>query len=217
LCDKILAMVFKNRQEAGKKLAAKLKDFQNKKNLVVLAIPRGGLVVGKKLSQTLSCPLDIIVTKKIGAPGNPELAIGAVGAVGEPVVDEEMAIRVGADEKYLQKEIASRKAEVKRRIKEYRGDKLPLNLKDKIVIITDDGVATGATMKAAVEVVRQQEPKKIIVAVPVTARDSLKKLEEKADEVIYLEAPLMFFAVGQFYQKFGQTSDKEVKEILKRK
>ncbi|KPJ71085.1 hypothetical protein AMJ51_00110 [Microgenomates bacterium DG_75] len=210
-------MVFKNRQEAGKKLAAKLKDFQNKKNLVVLAIPRGGLVVGKKLSQTLSCPLDIIVTKKIGAPGNPELAIGAVGAVGEPVVDEEMAIRVGADEKYLQKEIASRKAEVKRRIKEYRGDKLPLNLKDKIVIITDDGVATGATMKAAVEVVRQQEPKKIIVAVPVTARDSLKKLEEKADEVIYLEAPLMFFAVGQFYQKFGQTSDKEVKEILKRK
>lgn len=217
MCDKILAMVFKNRQEAGKKLAAKLKDFQNKKNLVVLAIPRGGLVVGKKLSQTLSCPLDIIVTKKIGAPGNPELAIGAVGAVGEPVVDEEMAIRVGADEKYLQKEIASRKAEVKRRIKEYRGDKLPLNLKDKIVIITDDGVATGATMKAAVEVVRQQEPKKIIVAVPVTARDSLKKLEEKADEVIYLEAPLMFFAVGQFYQKFGQTSDKEVKEILKRK
>ena len=101
-------MVFKNREEAGKKLASKLKNFQGKKNLIVLAIPRGGLVVGKELSQVLNCPLDIIATKKIGAPGNPELAIGAVGAMGEPVINEELAARVGADEKYLQKEITSR-------------------------------------------------------------------------------------------------------------
>ena len=208
-------MVFKNREEAGKKLAIKLKGFQNKKNLIVLAIPRGGLVVGKELSQALDCPLDIIVTKKIGAPGNPELASGAVGAIGKPVINEELAHKVGADEKYLQKEIASRQAEVKRRIKEYRGDKPPLNLRNKVVIITDDGVATGATMEAAVEVVRQEEPKKIVVAVPVTSRDSLKKLEEKADEVIYLDAPIMFFAVGQFYQEFGQVSDREVKELLR--
>lgn len=214
MCVKIIKMVFKNREEAGKKLASKLKNFQNKKNLIVLAIPRGGLVVGKELSQALDCPLDIIVTKKIGAPGNPELAIGAVGATGEPVINMELAHKVGADEKYLQKEIANRQAEVGRRVKEYRGDKPSLNLKNKIVIITDDGVATGATMEVAVEVVRQEEPKKIVVAVPVTARDSLEKLEEKADEVIYLDAPLMFFAVGQFYQEFGQVSDKEVKEIL---
>ncbi|MBU3957332.1 phosphoribosyltransferase [Patescibacteria group bacterium] len=207
-------MVFKNREEAGKKLSVKLRGFQKKKNLIVLAIPRGGLVVGKQLAQALNCPLDIIVTKKIGAPGNPELAIGAVGAMGEPVLNEELAARAGADGNYLQKEIANRQAEVERRIKEYRGDKLPLNLKDKTVIITDDGVATGATMEAAVEVVRQQEPKKIIVAIPVIARDSLKKLEEKADEVIYLDAPIMFFAVGQFYREFGQVSDEEVKEIL---
>lgn len=208
-------MVFKNREEAGKKLAVKLKDFQNKKNLVVLAIPRGGLAIGKQLSQALNCSLDIIVTKKIGAPGNPELAIGAVGAVGEPVINEELAVRVGADEEYLEKEIASRQAEVERRIKEYRDNKPPLNLKNKIIIITDDGIATGATMEAAVEVVRQQEPKKIVVAVPVTARDTLKKLEEKADEVIYLDAPLMFFAVGQFYKEFGQVTDKQVNELLK--
>lgn len=211
----MLMMIFKNRKEAGRKLTAKLKDFQDKKNLIVLAIPRGGLVIGKELSRTLNCPLDIIVTKKIGAPGNPELAIGAVGARGEPVVNQALAQQVGADKKYLEKEIASRQIEVKRRIKEYRGDKPTVNLKDKVVIITDDGVATGATMEAAVEVVRQQEPKEIIVAVPVTARDSLKKLEEKADGVIYLDAPLMFFAVGQFYQEFGQVSDKEVKEILR--
>jgi len=208
-------MVFKNREEAGKKLAAKLQDYQKTKNLIILAIPRGGLVIGKQLSRALSCSLDIIVTKKIGAPGNPELAIGAVGAMGEPVINRELAARVGADEKYLQKEIASRQAEVKRRIKEYRGDKSPLNLKNKIAIITDDGVATGATMEAAVEVIRQQEPKKIIVAIPVIARDSLKKLEKKADEVIYLDAPIMFFAVGQFYQEFPQTTDEEAKKLLR--
>jgi len=208
-------MVFKNREEAGRKLAIKLKGFQNKKNLIILAIPRGGLVIGKQLAQALNCSLDIIVTKKIGAPGNPELAIGAVGAMGEPVINRELAARVGADEKYLQKEIASRQTEVERRIKEYRGDKPPPNLKNKIAIITDDGVATGATMEAAVEVVRQQEPKKIVVAVPVTSRDSLKTLEEKADEVIYLDAPIMFFAVGQFYQDFPQTTDEEAKKLLR--
>jgi len=208
-------MVFKNREEAGRKLAIKLKGFQNKKNLIILAIPRGGLVIGKQLAQALNCSLDIIVTKKIGAPGNPELAIGAVGAMGEPVINKELAAKVGANEKYLQKAIASRQAEVERRIKEYRGNKPPPNLKNKIAIITDDGVATGATMEAAVEVVRQQEPKKVVVAVPVTSRDSLKTLEEKADEVIYLDAPIMFFAVGQFYQEFPQTTDEEAKKLLR--
>ncbi len=215
MCDRMLMMSFRNRKEAGRKLAAKLKDFQDKKNLIVLAIPRGGLVIGRELAESLHCPLDIIVTKKIGAPGNPELAIGAVGAEGEPVINQALAQQVGADKQYLEKEIASRQAEVKRRIEEYRGEKPAVNLKDKLVIITDDGIATGATVEAAVEVARQEEPKKIVVAVPVTARDSLKKLEAKADEVIYLDAPLMFFAVGQFYQEFGQVSDKEVKEILK--
>lgn len=217
MCGKIGEMIFRNREEAGRRLATKLPSYKAIKNLIVLGIPRGGIVIGKQLSQALNCPLDIIVTKKIGAPGNPELAIGAVGAMDEPVVNEELAARVRADEKYLQKEVTSRQAEVKRRIKEYRGDKPPLNLKNKIVIITDDGVATGATMEAAVEVVRQQEPKKIIVAIPVVARDSLKKIEEKADEVIYLDAPIMFFAVGQFYQEFPQISDEEVIKLLKDK
>ncbi len=215
-------MVFKNRQEAGKKLATKLlshlaiEPLSNK--IIVLAIPRGGVVVGKELATVLNCPLEVIVTKKIGAPGNPELAVGAVGpfdyAQGEPVIDEELARRVGADEKYLKSQIAKLRTEVDRRIKEYHGDNPPLELKNKVVIITDDGVATGATMMAAIEITRQQNPKKIIVAVPVIAKDTLEKIESLADEVVFLDAPEMFFAVGQFYQDFSQITNEEVRKIL---
>lgn len=215
MCVKITLMLFKSRQEAGTKLAEKLTHFKGKKNLIILAIPRGGLTVGKQISLVLKCPLDVIVTKKIGAPGNSELAIGAVGTIGEPVVNEELASRVGASEDYLRKEIVNRKKEVERRIKEYRKDKKPLKLKNKTVILTDDGIATGATMRAAVEVARQQEPKRIVVAIPVTAHDSLKELEELADEVVYLDAPKMFFAVGQFYKNFPQITDEEVQKLLK--
>ena len=208
-------MAFKNRTQAGRKLAEKLWEYKGKKDLVILGIPRGGVVIAKELAIALACSLDVIVTKKIGAPGNSELAIGAMGAAGEPVINKELAARVGANEEYLKSQIAKLKTEVARRIKEYRGDKPPLDLKDKIVIITDDGLATGATMEAAVEVIKQQKPKKIVVAVPVTARDSLKKIEAKVDEVVYLEAPLMFFAVGQFYEDFPQITDEEVKELLR--
>lgn len=211
-------MIFPNRFEAGKQLADKLLetlDLTSNSSLVVLAIPRGGVVIGSQLASTLKCPLEIIVTKKIGAPGNPELAIGAVGPVGEPVIDENLAARVGADEVYLQSKIANLKSEIAKRIKEYHGDKPAINLKDKLVIITDDGVATGATMKAAIEIVRQENPQKIMVAVPVIAKDALKEIEGLADEVVYLEAPDLFFAVGQFYQDFEQVTDKEVKELLK--
>jgi len=206
--------MFQNRAQAGKKLASKLLSYKATKNLIVLAIPRGGVVVGKILSQALDCPLEVIVTKKIGAPGNPELAIGAVGVVGKPVIDEELAERVGADENYLKSKILNLKSEIKRREKIFRRDKLPLNLKDKTVILTDDGVATGATMMAAVEIARQQNPKKIIVAVPVIAKDTLEKIESLADEVVFLDAPEMFFAVGQFYQDFSQITDEEVRKIL---
>lgn len=216
--DKIISrMTFQDRSEAGQLLAKKFKASKYPKNLIVLAIPRGGVVTGKELVRILDCPLDVIVTKKIGAPANPELAVGAVGPIGEPIIDEKLATQVKADEKYLQSQILRLKTEVKRREKEFRGGKPPLNFKDKWVIITDDGVATGATMAAAVEIVRQQEPKKIIVAVPVIARDSLAKIENLADEVIYLQAPRLFFAVGQFYQDFKQVSDEEVIRILKSK
>jgi len=211
--------MFKNREEAGRKLAKKILRNEEIEKLreekIVLAIPRGGVVIGKELAKALNCSLDVIITKKIGAPGNPELAVGAVGAMGEPVIDEALAERVGADEEYLKNQIAKIKIEIERREKEFRGNKPKLNFKDKIVILTDDGVATGATMMAAIEIIRQQNPKKIMVAVPVIARDTLDKIKALADEVICLDSPLMFFAVGQFYQDFPQISDEEVKELLK--
>ncbi len=210
-------MIFSDRFEAGKQLAGKLLetlDLTSNSSLVVLAIPRGGIIIGSQLSLALKCPLDVVVTKKIGAPGNQELAIGAVGLKGKTVVDEKLAMRVGADEAYLQSKIANLKSEVARRFKEYHGQKSAINLKDKLVIITDDGVATGATMKAAIEIVRQENPQKIVVAVPVIAKEALKEIEDLADEVVYLEAPELFFAVGQFYQNFEQVSDEKVKELL---
>lgn len=207
-------MIFQNRAEAGQKLAAKLTSLQNAKNLIVLAIPRGGVVIGQKLAEKLGCPLDVIITKKIGIPADPEVAMGAVGAIGQPVIDEELAARVGADEAYVKKQIARVRQEVARREKKFRGNRPALNLKDRTVILTDDGVATGATMAAAVEVVRQQDPKKIIIAVPVVSRSSLAKISQ-ADQVIYLDAPELFFAVGQFYRQFPQLSDETVIKALK--
>ena len=210
--------MFPNRSEAGQKLAQKLKEVLGEQKtvnkLLILAIPRGGVVIGRQIADLLECPMDVIITKKIGAPGNPELAIGAVGTVGEPIIDEALAERVGADEDYLKNKIEKIKKNIEVQEKEFRQDKLPLDLKNKMVVITDDGVATGSTIKAAIEVVRQSNPQKIIVAIPVIARDALKEIENLADEVIYLEAPELFFAVGQFYQEFEQISDETVKELL---
>jgi len=215
-------MVFQNRIEAGKLLGEKiLRNLDIKKlreKLIVLAIPRGGVVVGRQLADFLGCPLDVIVTKKIPAPGTPELAVGAVGPAswrGEPVIDEELAARVGADENYIKSQISNLKSQICEGEKAFRQGKPPLDLKNKIVILTDDGVATGATMAAAVEVVRQQNPKKIIVAVPVIAKDSLEKIAALADEVVYLQAPELFFAVGQFYREFEQVSEEIVIKYLK--
>jgi len=196
-------------------LAAKLKESElGGDNLLVLAIPRGGVVVGQALAEALNSPLDIILVKKIGAPNNPELAIGAVGAFGEPTLDEELAKKTGADDNYIKNQISKIKIEIQEREKTFRSDKQPLDLKDKIVILTDDGVATGSTVVAAINILRQQNPKKIIVAVPVIAKDALAKIESVADEVVYLEAPEMFFAVGQFYQDFSQITDAEVIQLL---
>ena len=214
-------MVFQNRQQAGKLLSLRVQEYKGLKKLIVLGIPRGGVIVAKELAASLSCPLDIIITKKIGAPGNPELAVGAVGPAsaggsGEarPVVDEELAARVGADEKYIKNQILKIEIEISEREKKFRAGQPLLDLKDKIVIIADDGVATGSTMQSAIEIVRQQEPKKIVVAVPVIAKDSLAKIQKLADEVVYLEVPEMFFSLSQFYQEFEQVSDEEAANLL---
>lgn len=217
--------MFNDRQEAGLFLADKIKKnlesekiyFNDlKSKAVVLGIPRGGVVVASQVAKLLSCSLDVIVVKKIGAPANPELAIGAVGETkGSQYIDERLAADVEADKDYINTEIENLKLEIKRREQLFREGRVPLDLKDKIVIIIDDGAATGATVIAAVREVWNNKPKRVIVGLPVVSKDSLSKLEKEADEVIFLDTPWPFFAVSQFFKKFNQIEDREVVELLK--
>lgn len=205
---------FEDRKEAGRLLAASLKGLSGK-DTVVLGIPRGGIVIANEISRALNSELDIILSRKIGAPGNPELAIGSVGENGRFFLNKNLALRVRADKTYIETEKARQLTEIKNRIRLFRQFKANVPLKGKTVIITDDGVATGATMQAALWECRGEDPKKLIAAVPVGARESVELLAEHADEMIVLRAPENLGAIGQFYKNFEQTSDEEVLEILK--
>jgi putative phosphoribosyl transferase len=208
-------MIFANRQEGGKKIAQNLKKYSGRK-AIVLALPRGGIVTGFEVAQSLGLPLDLVVPRKIGAPDNPEFAIGAITEDGNQVIDQKLLSSYGVSQEYLQAEIEKEKKEAKRRLKLYRKGRKPLDLKNKIAIIVDDGIATGSTMIAAIKAVKEKKAQKIIVAVPVTSRSALKKIEKMVDEVVYLEAPFFFGAVGAFYQEFGQTEDKEVVDLMQK-
>jgi len=208
-------MIFKNRVEAGQKLAETLGKFKDGKDTIILALPRGGVVIGYEVARKLNLPLDIVVPRKIGAPGNPEFAIGAITETGEGIF-EEMAIGAyGITESYLRNEIKKEKAEAERRLKLYRGTRSPLDLKNKTVILVDDGLATGLTMRAAIKTVKKYGAAKIVAAIPVTSPEAAELVKKEVDEIIYLEAPAFFGAVGSFYEEFGQTTDDEVVNLLK--
>lgn len=202
--------------EAGQKLAEALQKYKNAENTIILALPRGGVVIGYEVAKKLNLPLDIVVPRKIGAPGDPEFAIGAVGETGEGIFDEMTIGAYGITESYLKNEIKKEKAEAARRLKLYRGSRPPLDLKNKTAIIIDDGLATGLTMRAAVKTVKKLGAAKIIVAVPVTPPEIAELIKKECDEIIYLEAPAFFGAVGSFYDEFGQTTDEEVVDLLKK-
>lgn len=214
--------MFKNRQQAGSLLAKKIKkelgEEESKKanqTMVILGIPRGGMVVAQQVAESLNSLLDVLVVKKIGAPGNQELAIGAIGETnGSKYIDWRLAKEVGAGQKYLEQQISFLRKEIKRRESVFREGRPPLDLKNKIVILVDDGAATGATLIAGCREIWNNQPQKVVIGVPVVAKDTLEKLKKEADEVIFLEAPEIFFSVGQFYQDFPQVSDREVLEIL---
>lgn len=196
-------------------MAEALTEYKNAKDAIILALPRGGVVVGYEVAQALGLPLDIVVPRKIGAPGNEEYAIGAITETGEKVFNED-ELR-NTDKEWLAREIEKETAEAMRRLNLYRGDKPYPELAGKIVILVDDGVATGYTMRAAIKSIRVKNPQKVIVAVPHGAKDSLGELRKEADEVIALEEPAWYGAVGAFYKEFGQTSDEEVIALLKNK
>ena len=206
--------MFFDRQEAGRKLASKIEETINKEKAVVLGIPRGGVVVASEIASNLGLPLGILVAKKLAAPQDSELAIGAISSSPESLfLNQELVNSLNISKDYLAQEIKLKTAEVKRRWRAYLPDE-KLSLVGKEAIIVDDGVATGATMAAAARQARLLGARKVMVATPVVSREALKLLQEEADQVIYEEAPLAFWSVSQFYHHFPQVNDEQVKEAL---
>src|SRR3989338_742547 len=205
---------FDDRAPAGRELARALGKIE-KKDIVVLGSPRGGVVVAQYRARELGAPLDIILARKIGAPGNPEFAVGAISEDGHACLNEEYARQAGADEAYIEQEKRRQMAEIKRRAALFRKVHPRIPLKDRIAIVTDDGVATGATFEAALWSVRSEKPRKLIAAIPVGPGDTLKRLVRQADELICLRMPETFYALSQFYSRFEQVDDDHVLEILR--
>jgi len=205
---------FADRVEAGKRLASGLADFAGKK-AIVLAIPRGGVVVGYEIAKALNLSLDVIIPRKIGAPDNPELAIGAMTEDGTIILDNNLVTYLGVSQDYIKDESGRQKSEIERRLKKYRQNEPYPGLKGLDVIIVDDGIATGSTMKAALASVKNRGARTVTIAVPVGPPSTIKELKKQADRVICPYTPEYFQAIGQFYANFNQTTDEEVIQLLK--
>lgn len=206
--------VFKDRCQAGIQLAEKLRDLDRCRNCIVFAIPRGGVVVAAEVAEHLNLPLDLIVTKKIGAPFNPELAIGSVDPAGRVNVDQTTAAKLNISPTYWQTAAKETGALIRQQLEQYRRSADYPNLEQTTAIIVDDGIATGQTVIAAIGFLRSLSAQRIIIATPVIAPSTLSKLNELADEVRYVLCEEHFFAVGQFYQDFSPVNDNEVMTIM---
>ncbi len=206
--------VFEDRVEAGQLLARRLEDLKDAEDVVVLGVPRGGVVVAAQIARALNAPLDVYITRKLGAPGNPELAIGAVAEDGTLVVDEQGIEFLRVSETYLEEERRRQQEEIRRRAARYRRGRPPIPLDNKRVILVDDGVATGHTMEAAIRALRQKPLKELILAVPVGPPSTVERLAKLVDRLEVLATPEMFWAVGMFYRDFHQVSDAEVEALL---
>lgn len=206
--------VFANRQEAGRILAVALGKYAGREDVVVLGLPRGGVPVAAEVARALHLPLDVLVVRKLGAPGQEELAIGAIGEGGVRVLNAGLVRSTGLEEADIDRIAAREERELERRVAAYRDGHEALEVGEKTVIAVDDGVATGATMRAGLQALRARGAAKIVAAAPVGAEDSVAALAEDADEVVVLETPAWFSSVGQWYEDFGQTTDDEVRHLL---
>lgn len=206
---------FANRIDAGKQLAKALKTCEGK-NAIVLAIPRGGVVVGYEIAKALNLPLDVIIPRKIGAPNNPELAIGAMTEDGTTILDNNLVAYIGVSSEYIKQESERQKKEIQRRLKLYRQDTPYPSLEGLEVVLVDDGIATGSTMKAALASAKKKGARSVVVAIPVGPPTTIDELKKQADNVVCLYTPEYFSAIGQFYDDFTQTSDEEVIELIKK-
>jgi putative phosphoribosyl transferase len=208
--------LFSDRAEAGKHLASKLQRYANKADVLVLALPRGGVPVAFEVSRELKAPLDVFVVRKLGVPGQEELAMGAIATGGVRVLNREVIKVLGISDRLIE-EVASREAEeLLRRERLYRGDRPAPQIAGRIVILIDDGLATGSTMRAAIAAVRQQGPARVVVGVPVAAASTCDEFRPEVDEIVCAVTPEPFYAVGEWYENFSQTTDQETHELLRR-
>jgi putative phosphoribosyl transferase len=207
---------FSNRAEAGQLLAEKLSQYAGRDDVIVLGLPRGGVPVAFEVAQRLRLPLDIFIVRKLGVPGFEELAVGAIASGGVRVLNEDVARALPNADAIIESVTARETAELQRREQSYRDGRPAPELRNKSVILVDDGLATGATMRAAVKALRQRDVAKIVVAAPVGAPETCREFEDEVDEIVCAMAPEYFQAVGQYYEDFSQTTDDEVRQLLAR-
>jgi putative phosphoribosyl transferase len=208
--------IFANRVDAGRRLASRLGAYRNRKDVVVLGIPRGGVPVAFEVAAALDAPLDVFVSRKLGVPGQEELAFGAVASGGVRILDREITEAVGISDAEVERITANVRKEVERREKVYRGGRQPLMVQGQTVILVDDGIATGSSMRAAIGALRQMKPVRLVVAVPVAPLSTWNRLRQEVDELICVQTPEDFYAIGQFYEDFSQVADEEVTRLLHR-
>lgn len=206
--------VFRDRRDAGRQLAEALTRYRDKADVLVLALPRGGVPVAYEVARALKAELDVLVVRKLGVPYQPELAMGAITSGGSTVLNEDMTRLLVISREQIESVIRREQLELERRERDYRGDREPLRLEGRKVIVIDDGVATGASMLAAVKALRSLNASDIIVAVPVGSDEAVRELENLADECICLSTPPFFYAVGRWYRDFSQVGDEEVRALL---
>lgn len=210
------APLFKDRKDAGRKLAAKLTKYANRPDVVVLGLPRGGVPVAFEVAQALNAPLDVFLVRKLGVPGHEELAMGAIGSGGVQVLNEAVVQALNIPPSVIKAVADRERQELDRRERAYRDGRPPLDFRGKTVILVDDGLATGATMAAAVKGIRAQDATQVVVAVPTAALETCESLENIVDDIICAETPEPFFGVGMWYADFSQTSDEVVRALLAR-
>jgi putative phosphoribosyl transferase len=210
----VLMRIFRDRLEAGRALGERLSSYAHQSDVIVLGLPRGGVPVALEVARRLGAKLDVLVVRKLGAPGHGELAIGAIASGGSRVFNTDLIARLGISQAEVLHLEATECVELERRVAAYRGDRLFPDLTNRIVILVDDGLATGTTMRAAIATVKTQHPKKLIVAVPVAPQDTLQALMLEVAEVVCLESPKHFYAVALAYEHFEQVSDNEVRAVL---
>lgn len=211
----VSTVTFADRRDAGRQLAERLERYRGQ-DTVVLALPRGGVPVAAEVAASLGARLDVIVARKLGAPGRPELGVGAIAEGGEPLVDERTLSMLELRRADLDDTVAAERAELDRRVRHYRGDRELPEVHERTVILVDDGLATGVTARAALQALRERKPAHLVLAVPVGAPETVHRVREEADDVVVVATPERFFAVGQWYADFTQTSDDDVLALLAR-